>query len=163
MDIKSQKHQMKQCSRRLLLSSPSRSSIPTLSHDTQCITRTRSISISPSTMVLTSLDLFHPREMLMKPRQNTGSLQGPSDPLSFPLSIHSCFPNPMTELSRSTREEAKQSVRSISPLVSASLHWLSFITLSSVINGKIASNPFYRKRESDGCRLMCARLPIAML
>ena len=163
MDIKSQKHQMTLCSRRLLLSSPSRSLTLTQFHDIPYITKTRSISISPSTMGSTSSDRFRLHEMLRKPPPNTGNLQGPSDLHSFRSSTHSCFPNPMMELSRSTREEARLSVHSTSPLVFVFPHWLSFTTPSSEINGKIASNLFFQKRGLDEFKPMSAKLPIAML
>ena len=163
MDIKSQKHQTTLCSRRLLLSSPSRSLTLTQFHDILSTTKTRSTFIFPSTMGSTNLDRFRPLAMLTKPPPNTGSLRAPSDLPSFRSLTRSCFPNPMMELSRSTREEAKQSVHCISPLVFASPHWLSFTTPSSGINGKIASNPFCQKRGLDEFKPMYAKLPIAML
>ena len=163
MDIKSQKHQTTRCSRRLLLSSPSRSLILTQFHDILSTTKTRSTFIFRSTMGSTNLDRFRPLEMLTKPLPNTGSLRAPSDPLSFRSLTRSCFPNPMMELSRSTREEAKQSVHCTSPLSYVCPPSSSFTTHSSAINGKIVSNPFCQKRGLDEFRPMYARLPIAML
>ena len=163
MDTNAQKPQMILLSRRHLRSNPSLSSTLTLSPDTQCITKTSSISTFPSTMGLTNTGRFPAHETLPRHPPCTGPLPDPSVLRNARSWTPSCFPNPMTESSRSTREAGKRSVRCTSPLNYAFLRWSLFTTPSFVTNGRIASNPFFRRRESDGSKRTYAMWPIATL
>ena len=139
-------------SRKLSQSSPSHSSTHMQFQSIPSTAKTSTISTYPSTTALKSLERFPPSEMLLKQMQSTGPLQDLSAQFSFQLSTPSCCPNRTMALSHSTQEEARQSVRCISPLVFESLLSLWSITRSCEINGRIASNPFYRKRGSGGSK-----------
>ena len=155
MDTKLQSPQPTLLSRRRLRSNPSRLSTLTRSHDIQSITKTSSISTFPSTTVLTSLEQFPRPEMSLKLPLSTGPLPDPFAQPSAPSLIPSSFPNPMTESSPSTPGVARRSVRCISPLNYAFLRWSLSTTRSCAINGKIASNPFFRRRGSGASKRTC--------
>ena len=152
MDTKLPRVQMSLPSRKLSQSSPSHSSTPMQFQGILCTVKISIISISPSTTESRSSERFHPSEMSPKLMQSTGPLQDPSAQFSFQLSTPSCYPNRMMALSHSTQVEARLSVHCISPLVFASPPLLWSITPSCETSGKIASNPFYRKRESAGSK-----------